>query len=46
MLLATLAVSSSAVDVSPFSTNGALAVANFACQSEYVYRLSSGGAGC
>lgn len=38
MLIAALAVSSSAVDVSPFSTNGALAVANAGSQSDYVYR--------
>lgn len=38
MLLGALAVSSSVVDVSPFSTNGALAVANSAHQSNYVYR--------
>ncbi|WRS30886.1 SLC13 family permease [Actinomycetaceae bacterium MB13-C1-2] len=38
MLIAALSVSSSAVDVSPFSTNGALAVANSSYQSEYVYR--------
>lgn len=38
MLIAALAVSSAAVDVSPFSTNGALAVANAAYESEYVYR--------
>lgn len=38
MLIAALSVSSSAVDVSPFSTNGALAVANSSYQSDYVYR--------
>ncbi|MDN5558478.1 MAG: anion permease, partial [Ruaniaceae bacterium] len=38
MLIGALAVASSAVDVSPFSTNGALAVANASYQSEYVYK--------
>ena len=38
MLIGALAVASSAVDVSPFSTNGALAVANASYQSNYVYR--------
>lgn len=38
MLIGALAVASSAVDVSPFSTNGALAVANASYQSDYVYK--------
>lgn len=38
MLIGALCVSASAVDVSPFSTNGALAVANATYQSDYVYR--------
>ena len=38
MLIGALAVASSAVDVSPFSTNGALAVANASYQSDYVYQ--------
>lgn len=38
MLIAALCVSSSAVDVSPFSTNGALAIANSGHQSEYMYK--------
>ena len=38
MLIGALSVSASAVDVSPFSTNGALAVANASHHSDYVYR--------
>lgn len=38
MLIGALSVSASAVDVSPFSTNGALAVANASYQSDYVYK--------
>jgi di/tricarboxylate transporter len=37
MLLTALAVSASTVDCSPYSTNGALGVANAAYQSDYVY---------
>jgi hypothetical protein len=38
LLLTGLGVSASTVDCSPFSTNGALGVANAAHQSEYVYK--------
>lgn len=38
MLIGALAISSSTVDCSPFSTNGALGVANAAHQGDYVYK--------
>ncbi|MCL2782738.1 MAG: SLC13 family permease [Propionibacteriaceae bacterium] len=38
MLMAGLGISASTVDCSPFSTNGALGVANAAHQSEYTYK--------
>lgn len=38
LLMTALGVSASTVDCSPFSTNGALAVANAAHQSEFVYK--------
>jgi di/tricarboxylate transporter len=38
MLLTALSVSASTVDCSPFSTNGALGVANGAHQADYVYK--------
>ncbi len=38
MLIAALAISSSTVDCSPFSTNGALGIANAAHQGDYTYR--------
>ncbi|MDR1355730.1 MAG: hypothetical protein LBJ43_05690 [Propionibacteriaceae bacterium] len=38
MLLTALAVSASTVDCSPYSTNGALAVANAAHQADYTYK--------
>jgi di/tricarboxylate transporter len=38
MLLTALAVSASTVDCSPYSTNGALAVANGAYQADYIYK--------
>ena len=37
-LIGALAISSSVVDCSPFSTNGALAVANGAHQGDYIYK--------
>ena len=38
MLVAALGISSSTVDCSPFSTNGALGIANGAYQGDYIYR--------
>lgn len=38
MLIGALAISSSTVDCSPFSTNGALGVANAAHQGDFVYK--------
>ena len=38
MLIGALAISSATVDCSPFSTNGALAVANGAHQGDFIYK--------